>query len=90
MAIQDLRVSVADCQQENFYLRYVKIWNDMEKSLIGKDSAQGRRLHYFPASQSNVSFLYRVHLFGARENLPSHARQIARDCRWSTSQETIS
>ena len=38
MAIQNLRVPVADYQQEIFCLRGVKIWNKMEKSLI-----KGRR-----------------------------------------------
>ena len=58
MAIQNLRESVADCQQENFYLKRVKIWNEMEKSLI-----QGRRLQRFPASQPIKYFisLWRVH-----------------------------
>ena len=46
MAIQNLRVSVDHCQQENFYLKRVKIWNEMES--------------LFPA-QSNISFLWRVH-----------------------------
>ena len=52
MAIQNLRVSVADCQQENFYLSQVKIRYGKEKSPLALAKTQGRRLHYFqPANQ---------------------------------------
>ena len=43
----------------------------MEKSLI-----QGRRLHDFPASQSNISILWGT-FFSAPEHLFKQARQIA-------------
>ena len=56
MAIQNLRVSVTDCQQENFYLSQVKIWNEMEKSPLALAKTQSQRLHYLPASQSNIAF----------------------------------
>ena len=68
MAIQNVRVSGAHCQQENFYISQVKIRNEMEKSPLALAKTQVwrrswriRRLHYFPASQSNIPFLCKVH-----------------------------
>ena len=45
----------------------------MEKSLI-----QGRRLHDFPASQSNLSTLWSTFSAHASEHLSNQASQIAR------------
>ena len=68
------------------FLRWVKIWNEMEKSLI-----QGRGLQYFPASQPSKYFVsLEGTFFSAREHLSNQFRQIAQECRFSTSQETIS
>ena len=80
---------MADCQQENFYLSQVKIWKEMEKSPLALAKTQGRRLHYFqPANQ--ILHFSGGYIFSAREHLSNQARQIAWDCRFSTSQETIS
>ena len=80
MIIQNLRVSVADCQQENFYLRSVKILNEMETSLIGEDpgsvsgSFSSQPIKYFMSLEGKV--------FSAREHLSNQACQIVRDCRF--------
>ena len=64
------------CQQENFYLKLVTIWNKMES--------------FFPAIQPIKYFISLEGTFSsAREHLSNQARQIVRDCRFSMSQETM-
>ena len=58
---------MADCQQENFYLRCVKIWKEMEKSLICKDTGSPSAL-FSSQPITNISFLWRVH-FSAHANI---------------------
>ena len=79
MAIKILRVPVADCQEENFYLSQVKIWNETEKSPLALSKRQGRRPHYFSSQPIKYCISLEGTFFSALEYLSNQARQIARD-----------
>ena len=86
MAIQNLSVSVTDCQQENFYLSQIKIWNEMEKSPLALAKAQGRRPHFFQPANQILHFSGGYIFQRKRASVQSGSS----NCAGLTSQETIS